>query len=99
MRYFQLIFVQNDEELTETLDVSYDVVTSVSRNVSVDTPSSLVTECQLTGRYSFGIDGCIELLQPKAVNCSGIPNYDTIHAYQCNRTIIWIIFSTCCGIT
>ena len=35
-------------------------------------PSSPATECQISGLYSFSVEDCVELLQPTAINCSGI---------------------------
>ncbi len=48
-----------------------DTSTSLSRNLSVIDQSSPITECQISGHYIISSDECVEVLQPKRLNCSG----------------------------
>ena len=66
-----------------------DTSTSVSRSLPVMEPSSLITVCQIGGHYSLSDDDCVEVLQPKRVNCSGMTDtVCTLHVSQNESNIM-----------
>ena len=48
-----------------------DTSTSLLRNLSTVDQSSPIIECEISGHYIISVDECIQVLQPKRVNCSG----------------------------